>query len=770
MNETSWVLNFKRGILSAFQNTMKRFDVDHQNIDADINGLCETKYALMGARETSLVITKKKDISTCTYRYKHHSILQTTPYLFRQNFQPAPIMRSNSSCEISVDHNVYNKIVCQEVHLFQPFSSNDSGAHTVVKQVLTLLTESNSTSEVPDPVNRRSTLLFDHNQTPKPVSGELKASRDLIKAMCKLNVDDIQPEFPEVFTKFIHTARLLSYPALSQVYSRVTSICSTGKRHLLDALPMLGSNAAIAVMKDVILRNGVSQDVAHEWLLTLSFIPRPDLQTISIITPLLKWNKADAQFFLSVSAIVHSYCKWNSECETQTEVANIISFLENQVQSGCQLKESNQAVIEKTLVAIKALGNIGAGKSIINPTLQLCIEDRQLPIEVRIAAVEAHRRLPCEDTREYFLNLFRNQSVDSELRIAAYLEVMKCPTYTIVKTIKHSLFEEEVNQVGSFVWSHLHNLLKSSSPSKVEIQALLQDKDLVSKFSSDVRKYSHNYEGSMFFENYNFGGSYESNVIFSPKSYLPRSATFNVTVDLFGESVNIFEVAGRIEGFEHYVESIFGAKGPFSSTKVKDGLEKLRFLRSIPDDLKSKVDAFPNVVDTNFDNPKASVAMKIFGNELRYYKFSGDEEIMAALNSINPIKNIKQLLSGKEINYNKAALFLDTSYTVPTATGLPISLSAVGTAAVNLQMSGSLKAADFLKTHELDVEGKIRPSVAIDIVGTMGVDAYYASTGIKLRTNMYSSSAVEGQLKVRGTKLVSLNFNLPKDKIEIINA
>jgi hypothetical protein len=61
-------------------------------------------------------------------------------------------------------------------------------------------------------------------------------------------------------------------------------------------------------------------------------------------------------------------------------------------------------------------------------------------------------------------------------------------------------------------------------------------------------------------------------------------------------------------------------------------------------------------------------------------------------------------------------------------------------------------------------------SVAIDVVGTMGVDAYYASTGIKLRTNMYSSSSVDGQLKVRGTKLVSLNFNLPKDKIEIINA
>jgi hypothetical protein len=78
-----------------------------------------------------------------------------------------------------------------------------------------------------------------------------------------------------------------------------------------------------------------------------SFYCRPDLQTIGIITPLLKWKKADAQFYLSISAIVHSYCKWNSNCGTQAEVANIISFLENQAHSGCQIKEKNQVAIEK---------------------------------------------------------------------------------------------------------------------------------------------------------------------------------------------------------------------------------------------------------------------------------------------------------------------------------------------------------------------------------------------------------------------------------------
>lgn len=34
---------------------------------------------------------------------------------------------------------------------------------------------------------------------------------------------------------------------------------------------------------------------------------------------------------------------------------------------------------------------------------------------------------------------------------------------------------------------------------------MLSDKDLVRKFSGDVRKFSHNYEGSVFFDEYDFG-------------------------------------------------------------------------------------------------------------------------------------------------------------------------------------------------------------------------------------------------------------------------
>nr|CAD7398658.1 unnamed protein product [Timema cristinae] len=723
--ETSWVLNFKRGVLSAFQNSMERFDIDFDGIEVDVNGECLTSYKLGSARATSLIISKKKDISNCVNRYKHHSILQSTPYIFRSNHQSLPVMKSKSECELVVDHNIYSKISCQEEHVFQPFSGHGSGATTRTSAIVTFLSENNITLNNEDNIEKRTSLLFDHNLTTKPTSGELKTSRDLIKAMCRLNADDVQSGFPNVFTEFIHTARLLSYPALTQLFNRAGAICNSGRKHIVDALPFLGSNAAIAVIRDVIIKNGVSKDIIKEWLFALSFVPRggkegrhwggkhlgspgnilrmpktnfgevrgrsgiftmwisalrqsvhftgvadlrpilqvsisfvsvprsyvrlvsilhgasaagkrdtcrsvditlvsdtvynpvPDLTTVTLLSPLMTQDKADAQYILAVSSVVHSYCKWYPNCNEQYEIIEIVHILEAEINLNLRNIQGNRTAQEKVIVAFKALGNIGISTITLGLTLKECFENIHLPKEIRIAAIEAHRRMPCEDHRDYFLTLFRDQKVDPEIRISLYLEVMKCPTYTVVKTIKHSLNHEEVNQVGSFVWSHLQNLLKSSIPSRVEIQGLLQDKDLSKKFSSDVRKFSRNFEGSVFFDEYNAGGNFESNVIFSPKSYLPRSAMMNLTVDLFGESINIFEVSGRVEGFENYIESIFGPMGPFNAKRVKEMVDKYRFLRSVPDQLVDKVEALPNVIDNNFGNPKFT-ALKVHASLARH--------------------------------------------------------------------------------------------------------------------------------------------------------
>lgn len=63
----------------------------------------------------------------------------------------------------------------------------------------------------------------------------------------------------------------------------------------------------------------------------------------------------------------------------------------------------------------------------------------------------------------------------------------------------------------------------------------------------------------------------------------------------------------------------------------------------------------------------------------------------------------------QQIVFDKAAMFLDTNYIVPTGVGLPLTLNAVGTAAVKLKLYGSLRGMDFMKTKELDVLGSIQP-------------------------------------------------------------
>lgn len=130
--------------------------------------------------------------------------------------------------------------------------------------------------------------------------------------------------------------------------------------------------------------------------------------------------------------------------------------------------------------------------------------------------------------------------------------------------------------MGSFVWTHLTNLQETSSRSKQDFRRMLSSDFLRNKFNTDVRKFSRNFEASTFSEQLNVGASVESNVIFSSRSYLPRSGMVNLTLDLFGQSVNLLELGARIEGFESLVESFFGPNGVFPDETIEKVLQSAR--------------------------------------------------------------------------------------------------------------------------------------------------------------------------------------------------
>lgn len=153
--------------------------------------------------------------------------------------------------------------------------------------------------------------------------------------------------------------------------------------------------------------------------------------------------------------------------------------------------------------------------------------------------------------------LFTNMPEDAELRINAYLALMQCPSASTLDSVVNMLTNEEVNQVGSFVWTHLTNLRESSDPHKHAIQEILDNKELQKTFDLDKRKYSRNVEMSYFSDLLNTGGQVDANLIWSQNSFVPRSAMVNLTIDIFGESVNLMELGGRVQGLERMLERTF---------------------------------------------------------------------------------------------------------------------------------------------------------------------------------------------------------------------
>lgn len=148
----------------------------------------------------------------------------------------------------------------------------------------------------------------------------------------------------------------------------------------------------------------------------------------------------------------------------------------------------------------------------------------------------------------------------------------------------------------------------------------------------------------------------------------------------------------------------------------------------------------------------------------------GEGNVARTVLQYNPLNYIKDLFSGKEITHTESGVFLDASYEVPLSSGLPLSIHAFGASSIDFRMSGYFKGPDFWSTYQLHVEGKLKPSVSIDVIGTMQSDYFYGVTGIRVKSNLYSSSSYDTQLKIRGAQLASVQFSLPQDRNDIFSA
>ncbi|CAG0913567.1 unnamed protein product [Notodromas monacha] len=769
--EADWVVNVKRGVVSLFQNSMNELDAGSQIVtETDVAGICETRYDVShGIYSTS--VTKTKDLLTCAERHARLAGLDSVPYAnpgprIAKNL---PVLQSTHECTQTIRGNRMEKSECKETHSLAPFkdtnadesAAQQTAANTVAIHSLTFSSERTS-SVASAEIRGQTSLLFEPNAAPATTDGETSAVLDLVRRIEADTAEAVNPDSPRAFSSLVALVKQLGHKSLDKAVTRAKTHGERASKILLDAISLAGTGPAVAVIKDHIAAGNMKKQDAEAWLTSLAFTSYPTDDMIAAVAPLLEDKHASQQALLGVSAMAHRYCARVPDCgKTSAGVKAVVAALETRLRDTC--KNRADVNVDAALVTLKALGNVGVITDA--DTLLDCASQDKTPTEIRAAALQALRRLPCDrdDLESKLADLFADHEQDSELRINAYLSMMRCPSPRLMSQVQAVLAAEPVNQVGSFVWTHLTNLQESQDPSKQYARDLLASDFLRNKFNTDARKFSRNYEAGFRLPGWNAGAQAESNVIFSTASFLPRSANLNLTAHLFGEAVNLLEVGGRVEGLEQLVENLFGDNGYLPKKDVSTVFKSTRDKTEIhPDELGKHY----------YDAPKdvsGHAYARVFGNDLMFHSFRNKQELTGKLDAIHPESLLDSLLSGKEIDLTKNIHFLDTEFTVPLASGFPLHLALNGTASLRLLAKGQLQAQELFTHGKAEGSGDIKPSAAIEIHGLVSVGAGKSRrTGMSLRGTLHTSSMISASFKVDGSKLVSARINVPWQKMEIL--
>lgn len=202
---------------------------------------------------------------------------------------------------------------------------------------------------------------------------------------------------------------------------------------------------------------------------------------------------------------------------------------------------------------------------------------------------------------------------------------------------------------------------------------------------------------------------------------------------------------------------------PKRSLEIKDVNEYRSKLRRDIDNLGYKL-------KYDYNNPKLQFGLRIFGNDLHYYTVNGFPEFYELTNKFNILEKASELLTGKEITFTKSNIFVEASYVAPLMVGLPLSIDLFGASAIDVRAKGNLdKMESSFSGLSFDFNGMIKPTVLVDLIGTMKSDMFYAQSGVKVKSTLYSNSEIGSELNVRGKNAVSLSFTLPQNISEILS-
>jgi len=80
---------------------------------------------------------------------------------------------------------------------------------------------------------------------------------------------------------------------------------------------------------------------------------RPDDQVVSEISHLLHKENASSDILLSVTSLIHTYCKLNPNCNENVELIQAIVYIEQKIKENIMIRENRDKVTKIKSMKIK---------------------------------------------------------------------------------------------------------------------------------------------------------------------------------------------------------------------------------------------------------------------------------------------------------------------------------------------------------------------------------------------------------------------------------
>lgn len=764
-------LNIKRALISLLQLN------DASSEEVDVFGKCQTNYDVAKNDDGSYVITKTRDLNSCSHRESFVNGIVTGVFNENSNIKSTPLLNGDYTNEVRVNKNgIVESAQVVEDYVLVPFSNGEAGVRARVVTSFRLKDQKPNGNEKLSVSVPRS-LVYEKVEKTQAVN--YKIAKESLFSICKTYEQRKNSVGAQVAGQFTETIRLLRYLKKDDILllfkeassNKENPIC---RKVFLDAIFRVATADSINAIVSLLENKKIHEQKLA--FLSFNLAQSVNKETISILTKLLDKDLLK-EGYLSIGNLIKKYAQQEGS-ENDSNLVKLFDKLANKL-GNCKSEKRQQ---EDAIVAIlKGLrGANGVSGSLLDKLVECSNEGHAG--RVRAAAIQAFTSASCDNKiKSAALNLLKNRKDDSEFRIEAYLALVDCPSSEIAGEVSKLLDDEPVYQVGAFIVSHLANLRASTDLYREQARKHFADVHALKKFPNDIRKFSFNHEFSYEFGSLGLGGSIDSNVIYSQNSFTPRSLRTNLTGELFGTSFNLFELSGRQENFDLILERYFGPKGYFNTlnkqetlTKIHDYLTdgKYRPKRSIAQDADNfgKEHVGSSSRDIDFD-----LSVKMFGSEL-YFLSLGDNLPTESKDFTKEFghlfKNfLKASKDGKKNQYNLHSLFLDAEFSYPTSSGFPLRIQSQGAGAFHLE--ATLKA-DFkeIQSHPKNTKFSIAviPSYNVELTGIISVDGYELSTGVKVTSNVHSATGSQLSFELlNGGKGVDVKIDFPFEKQEILS-